>query len=138
MDNDVSRFREKINSFKNDPLAIVVLVSFLTGGGVTTGINGLSNPRPDPYTGTEARAENDAAKRERDRESEDRKAEDNRLRESIQSLSTRIDRCETSQNAHNAEVREWIAISKRNTDIIMDNQRKAHTHRWQVESDKSR
>ncbi|MCB0247961.1 MAG: hypothetical protein KDI07_05235 [Anaerolineae bacterium] len=55
--------------------------------------------------------------------------ESNRFRSSDgERLQTKIDRVDERLRNYENEVHGWIEIIKRNADIILDNQKKSHTH----------
>lgn len=87
------------------PLQLLLAV-ILTTGVTNGGINLATDPRPDPYTGTQGQAEREAriaadATEERERvigdraETAERKAEDMRLRAKIDELGTEVRRLAT-------------------------------------------
>jgi hypothetical protein len=107
--DNISRFGTKITALKDSPMALVFIVSFLTGGGVTTGLNGLTDSRPDPYTGTMGAAEQLARKSADAIERREREAEDIRLSARIQGIAAQIASCQTYQHKHEVEAARGFA-----------------------------
>ena len=90
--DEVSRVGAKLVSLKENPMVFVFLVSFLVGGGSASGILGLSNPRPDPYTGTMG-----------EHESRERREADARLRTELQALKLQVASCRIYRDDHRVE-----------------------------------
>ena len=62
-------------------------------------------------------------------ERDSRKAGDARLQHELEQNREIFQEALREVQQHNSEARGWITVIKRNTAIILDNQKKAHTHK---------
>lgn len=91
-DNDIRSITSVFQAFRGNPYTLVVLISMLVGTGVTTGINSLTEHRPNPWTSLDEERERAIILARDENESRERKDTDRRLFEELQKLTQKFDR----------------------------------------------
>ncbi len=105
---------------KESPYTLVILVSLLTGGGITTGINGFTNPRPDPWTGSDATIDREAGIARLTSESAARQVADDRIHKDLQRIETGLENCRSRLNTGQSREHETIQGIKDRLNWIED------------------
>jgi hypothetical protein len=99
----------RLGPFGLNKPALILVASLALGTGGITGFSNISEPVPDRYTGTEGDADRDASIARDRAEQADRTAEDNRLRERIQKVETRLEKFDVYQHKHEVEAAQGFS-----------------------------
>lgn len=112
-----------------------ILAAILAGGGSGGIFSLLQEHRPDPFTGTEAKHLEHRLRERIEGEANARSAADAQLSLRLSNIERRHEVMDNElallnkeMSDHRAVAAKYINIIERNTEIILENQRKAHTH----------